>query len=105
MRVATDAFKTSPVKSLEVLTGTKPLEDSCNEKLANYVVRVLSYHVNPFINFLLSGVQSPEYDESFDTKFRQLSVANRCRRAYIEYEIDSSDIWEEKPPRFPPWKT
>ena len=104
MRIASGAFRTSPVMSLEVLTGIKPLAASRRERLASYIIRVLINPHNPVNRFISPealSIANPQ--EENITLFEQRSFIERARDAYQSYKIDHSALWIEEAIEYAPW--
>ena len=92
----------------------KPLDISREEKLANYIVRVLVNDTNP-INILLqekllNPPSSQEEEENqpkinINTRFmQQLSFINRSAEVIEAYEVSTKYLYKEFPPVIPPWR-
>ena len=103
LRIATGAYRTSPIRSLNILTGCKPLETSRMVKLINYVIRVIVNPSNPINEIISKESLTQEVDEEM-TKIKRLSILNRCREAFHQYGVNPDIIWLEEVPPFPPWK-
>ena len=129
LRIATGAFKTSPIISLEVLTGTRSLAASRKEKLANYVVRVIANPSNPLQhifnrrNLAQEGEDEDDDEEEEEdddeeeeddserrlgaprtpTKFEKLSIMYRAKAAYSDFQLSAREIFSEKPAKQAPW--
>ena len=104
LRIATGAYRTSPVASLEVLAGVKPLSLVRSEKLARYVVGVVSNPSNPLHDLFLNICESPINTDENMTKFKQQSIMTRSRIVAEKCGIDPYMIWKEEFSNFPPWK-
>ena len=52
LRIATGAFRSSPINSLEVLSGVRPLRYTFDAKLLNYISRVYVNSTNPLKQIL-----------------------------------------------------
>ena len=103
LRIATGAYRTSPIKSLEVLTGTKSLADSRKEKLANYVVRVLANPSNPLGDIFNSVTLTEDESDEGPVRFKQQSIIFKARTAYSEFQLNAEEIFEEEPANKAPW--
>ena len=110
LRIATGAYRTSPIESLEVLTGTKSLDDSRKEKLANYIVRVLANPSNPLKNVLNNetlGEHALSEDDADPPlqipKFKKQSIMYKAKAVYSEFQLNAGKIFEEKPADEEPW--
>ena len=104
LRIATGTYRTSPVKSLQVLTGVKSLEDSRNEKLANYLVRVLLNPSNPVRQMLIEMEEEEQLEEDPQTIFIKYSIVTPIRCTTSRFDIKAESLWTEKFNEFPPWK-
>ena len=104
MRIASGAFKTSPIKSLQVITGLMPMEQARDLKMVKYILRVAVNDKNPvheIINScgLFEADNAEEEDNFFKTGF--------LRRAKIitgKFEVDLSTLAAEGPANSPPWR-
>ena len=104
LRIATGAFKSSPIKSLEVLTSTLPIDLTQDMKLLNYLTRILVNRANPIHEMLpiseLSPNENQEQDPSTPTK---RVFIERCKRAISMCNVEISNVIGENPPENPPW--
>ena len=100
LRIATGAYRTSPVDSIEVIAGIKPLSLSREEKMANYMVRIISTPQNPLKELFRNPSQMPEQM----TKFEQNSIKHRIKHTAKKYDVKSNMIIEEIIPDHPPWE-
>ena len=68
IRIATGCFRSSPIKSIRVISGLKPLETYRNIKTLNYATRVMTSPFNPiFERFQTEAIQM-DNDDPFDPK-------------------------------------
>ena len=108
LRVATGAFKSSRIESLEVLTGVMPLRLSRQQKLAKYMLRVWATPTNP-VNRLMSNNSSNRYIDSEEpphlTQFAQRSLTKKFESTSRELKLEQQHLWIEGNTQFPPWKT
>ena len=103
LRTATGAYRTSPVESLEVLTGVKPLQDARKERTAIYITRVLANPSNPLAAMYQEACQQESLDVAM-TKFQQNSIFQQSKSLATVYGIEEESIWKEHAPDYPPWE-
>ena len=106
IRTAIGAFKSSPIASIQAVSGTKPLQFSLDVKLLNYFLRIIVNGRNP-INLRIQASEAfneSSEDESTDSELPKLSFLSRCKKALCEYGIPFHEISDETPPRCPPWE-
>ena len=103
MRIATGAFKSTPIASLQALTGIKSLSSSRNEKLANYVVRVLTNPQNPMSRIITEDVMEEDRVDSSSTLFNQRSLVERAKSVWNIYKLDATKLWLEEVTEHAPW--
>ena len=53
LRLATGAFRSSPINSLEIITESMPIEYTKEDKILSYLTRVKVNESNPISNILL----------------------------------------------------
>ena len=104
LRIATGAFRTSPIESLEVITSTKSLSSSRREKLAMYIVRVMANPSNPLNNLLNEDELTDDVEPEDMTLFEARCILNRARKVYKSFEIDQETIATEEEKVYPPWR-
>ena len=105
LRLSTGAYRTSPIDSLEVISGIISLDASRKEKLAKYIVRVVANPGNPLNKIISIGELILEEDEENHTKFKQQSVFARAKLACKDFNLEEGMIFPEGPMEDPPWKT
>lgn len=107
MRIATGAFKSSPIISLQIICGLKPLEYNRELKLITYLMRVIANPSNPIMKRIEdSGAFHEESDgEEDQVDLPKGSILERGKNIIQKYNVSLDAIETEGPPRFPPWKT
>ena len=105
LRIATGAFRTSPIESIEVLTGTLPYYYNVECKLLNYVMRIYINDKNPMKEILHNEIiqQNPSQQEQNQTNFTRKTFAMRSMKALSECNLNLLHIKEENTPLNPPW--
>ena len=107
IRISTGAFKSSPIKSLEVISNTKPLQISQEIKQLNYLTRVIANKSNP-INMIInsSGILEDEDLPTQEdlTKLQKQMFTNRAKLLLTKYNLDLTSVMEENPPHSSPWE-
>ena len=108
IRTAIGAFKSSPIASMQIISGIKPLHLSFDTKLLNFFLRILINRSNP-INTRIQDSQAfnenDEYENIItDYELPKLSFLDRCRTAINKYSINIHNVFEENFSQDPPWK-
>ena len=101
IRIATGAFRSSPVKSLYAISGLKPPETYRDIKILNYAFRTIVNQSNPLHDDLVrrkNRVQ--ENDDEGGSSF----IARACR-LLVKYNMVEDEIVPEGCSSFPPWKS
>ena len=103
LRIATGAFRSSPVLSLYALTGMKPPSYYKNVKLLNYYLRLLVNKSHPLHERAIELENTPQNQEN-QTMTRSNSFFNKIQAIKNEFNIDFNNIYTENPPDRPPWR-
>lgn len=101
LRIATGAFKSSPISSLHVLTATIPQEYSMAAKHINFLLRTLVNPSHP-MNELEFDMEDLN-EELIETHTIPKSFLNRTLNMLIKYNINISPFFIEGVPESPPW--
>ena len=95
MRIASGAFKTSPIKSLEVITGLMPMEQARDLKMVKYLLRVAVNDKNPIHEIInncgLFEADSAEEEENFF----KTGFLRRAKIITRKFEVDLSTVAAE----------
>lgn len=97
IRIATGAFKSSPVLSLQAISGIKPISTYRHIKLLNYQSRIYANPEHPMHNLLELR------DNNNDPAPVYHNVIDRARHITSLYNLDITNIMEEAPMTVPPW--
>jgi len=102
IRLATGAFRTSPVDSLHAYSSILPHEYATQIKLLNYYLRLI---VNPSHPLHDSIVDYEDLDpDTIDDSFPKKSFLSRAHLLNLQYNFDSSRILIESNALSPPWR-
>lgn len=104
LRIATGAYRTSPIKSLEVLTGIRSLAVSRKQRLANYIVRVIANPTNPLNRIFNSQTLAVVDANEQPSLFKRQSLMYRARMAFADFQLNVDEIAPEKPSGVAPWR-
>ena len=104
LRIATGAFRSSPIASLQTISGIKPLVYFRNNKILNYFLRIISNDNNP----MNSIIQNSEvFEEDFDEESPDLptmpSFLERCKMLLNKYRVEFHSMYIENMSVRPPW--
>ena len=100
IRIATGAYRSSPVMSLHAEAGLKPLEYYHHIKQLNYVANTLVAQSHPHLerNLIATDISEDEHelpkDKSFFTRIEAINTF---------YQIDFNNIMQETMSELPPW--
>lgn len=98
IRIATGAFRTSPIPSLRAESGIKPLSLYRNIKSLNYLSRLHVCPSNPLYN-LVNDINANDLNNT-----RSKSFLHRIEQIRQGYDIDMSNLLIETPLNSPPWR-
>ena len=103
LRTATGAFRTSPISSLEVLSGTKSLSFQRDFNLLNYLMRVVVNPTNPINEYINENniLEEPDIEQS--SNLHERSFLLRLRNTVQKYNLNFRNLMSEKT-TFPPWE-
>ena len=106
IRLATGAFRTCPVKSLEVLSGFKPLHIHRESRLIHYFLRIITNAKNPMYNKIYSCplFSEDEDPQTLDDGLCDRSFLKRTKSALEKYSLDTQHLILEPTPTTPPWE-
>ena len=90
IRIATGAFKSSPIPSIHAYTGIKPLKFYVETKMLNYFLRIKVNTSHP-LHLLI--------DEELPPK----SYLERCKTLIRAYNLDLDNLMMEQTTNIPPW--
>ena len=93
IRIATGAFRSSPVTSLHAESGLKPYYYAMQTKFLNFYTRIIINPNNP-LNKYLENITSNS----------PKGFLHRAHNILITYEIDPNNILQELTTDVPPWK-
>lgn len=103
LRIASGAFRSSPVKSLQAETGIRPLKHSRSIKITNYYARTSANPAHPMYKEILE--QEDEDQELEIIKNRSpKSFLKRAKNNKEEIHLDINNIAPEIPMTSPPWR-
>jgi ribonuclease HI len=103
VRIATGAFRSSPVVSLHALCGLKPVEYYRDAKLINYYMRLRINQGHPMHGVSLTDLDVVEEDELIEFKPAKRPFPLRAKVLIHSYDIDLDHIIAEPPMEIPPW--
>ena len=104
LRIATGAFRSSPIDSLEIISGSLPIQYTREMKLINYILRVKINESNP-INDILPYIPHLEEADSIGQDQHKRSFLSRSQEAMTNCNLDTSIIMKEDERNDPPWIT
>ena len=104
LRLATGAFRSSPINSLEIITGSMPIEYTKEIKLLNYLTRIKVNDSNPINNILPNITNNPD-DYVVPRGPRDRSFVARSQKALVNSNLDINNITKENMQANPPWIT
>ena len=104
LRVATGAFRSSPIDSLEIISGSLPIQYTRETKLINYIMRIKINELNP-INDILPYIPHFEEADQIGHNHHKRSFLVRSQEAVTNCNIDTSYIMKENEYDDPPWIT
>ena len=104
IRISTGAFRSSPIESLHVISGSLPMEKSREIKILNYALRVLACPGNPLFDqltryCLTSTEQSPNTTGPYLSSFLE-----RARSLIVKYQVPYQRLFTENFPLTAPWR-
>ena len=104
MRTQTGAFRSSPISSLTVASGLKPLSTYREIKTLNYYLRTAVNKTNPLYQQIQSDNELPrlaptDEGESLERK----TLLQRAEILMRKYNINLRTVREEDVPEYPPW--
>ena len=103
LRLATGAFRSSPISSLHADTSILPPVYARQQKLLNYYLRLHVNYTHPFHDRIL------DIDDILDPDIEQVIPANsflgQVFDLHIQYALPLSSILGEPTPQQPPWRT
>ena len=102
LRLATGAFRSSPISSLHAETGILPQEYSRQLKLLNYYLRLRVNTTHPMHNICID--QEDIYDQDVVDAIPKKSFLLRAVTLHQQYDLDLSSLLEETTPTQPPWE-
>ena len=107
MRIATGTFKSSPILSLQIMCGLKPLEYYRDLKLITYFMRAIANPSNPIKKRIQDSGAFEEESDGEEDRFElpKGSILERGKNISQKYNVRLDIIETEDPPRTPPWKT
>lgn len=101
LRIATGGLRTSPVLSLQAITGIKPLHSFRTIKNLNYQLRLLAHADRTIYDHLDEGDPTPYMDRpSLPRPFLP-----RCGELLETYELEDPQPACEHIPHHPPWRS
>ena len=99
IRIATGAFRSSPVLSLLSDSDLLPFRYSHEAKILNYACHILANDRHPHYDKCMEAVRLDENDSSFPSR----SFLSRLSCLVVSYNIDLTKIIKELPSKQPPW--
>ena len=99
IRIATGAYKTSPVLSLHADSGIIPLQNSIENKIINYLLRLRSTKDSPVLAEIEVN-NTDTYDQN-ERLARPFSV--RAQDIINKYQLELRNVAEETILQKPPW--
>ena len=102
LRIATGAFRTSPIDSLHAITSMLPPKYAADLKQLNYYLRL---HVNPIYHMRASLLdQDNLHPEAIAEHFLKKSYLSRAHNLHLDYHLNPETILPEHIPEEPPWQ-
>lgn len=98
IRIATGAYKSSPILSLCAESGTKPLSYSRDQKMLNYLLRIFSSG-----NFTLQDQIAAQDLDPDQNQFIQKSFIFRAKEVMTKYNLDFDSVTCDNYSE-PPWE-
>ena len=99
IRIATGVFRSSPIESLHVIAGIKPIQKFREVKLLNSVLRISATPSNPVYTKIFPSLQISSQEDLVTDLHRTL---DKMRQLTMKHEIDLDQIHEETPLPYPP---
>ena len=101
IRIATGAFKSSPIDSLHAITGMTPFDTYINVKIANYSLKILACPGNPLHHRLRNFCTAA--DEADSPSPRHTSFLTIAKHLLADLTITSNDLELEPIQEYEPW--
>ena len=102
LRIATGAFRTSPITSLHALTSLLPQSYTSHLKQLNFYLRLVVNTTHPLHDKLIE--QDDISAETIIERTPSNSFLSRAHSLHLLYNLDSSIILSESTSAFPPWR-
>lgn len=102
IRIATGAYRTSPIVSLHALTALPPQKYAYHNKQLNYYLRLVVNPSHPFHDCVID--QDDLDEEAIIERTPPKSFLARAHSLHLQYHLDTSRILIEKCSTYPPWK-
>ena len=104
LRIATGAYRSSPIESLHCIAGMKPLKFQREMKILNFVCRIAVNTKNPlYSSLIISTDPEPDSQNEPTNDFTRRDFFNQTRLLLDAYDIPLSNLFPEETPTGPPW--
>ena len=105
IRIATGAFRSSPVLSLNSDSGLKPLKYYRDIKILNYMARTLVNVKHPLYHDLIENYEPSDVEvEEYVVAHSLVSFVARSEQLRLQHSLNFKMLLPEKPMSIPPWR-
>ena len=102
IRIATGAFKTTPIISLQSEAGNKSLETCREIKIMNYIARSLANPNHPMYEQIEGRIA--EAEQEYEVEENRRGIIDRAVVIMKKYQLNFEEMIKERTPNGPPWR-